>query len=82
MRRSSARRSVGGRVAHVEHGDQPGRASPEQAEAIAPDSQWPLWEVFTQGEHGAPHEHAGVCTRRTRSRRCRMRATCTRGAAA
>jgi ring-1,2-phenylacetyl-CoA epoxidase subunit PaaB len=23
------------------------------------DSQWPLWEVFTQSEHGAPHEHAG-----------------------
>ena len=23
------------------------------------DSQWPLWEVFTQGTHGAPHEHAG-----------------------
>jgi ring-1,2-phenylacetyl-CoA epoxidase subunit PaaB len=25
----------------------------------APDSQWPLWEVFTQKEQGAPHEHAG-----------------------
>jgi ring-1,2-phenylacetyl-CoA epoxidase subunit PaaB len=23
------------------------------------DSQWPLWEVFTQGEQGVPHEHAG-----------------------
>jgi ring-1,2-phenylacetyl-CoA epoxidase subunit PaaB len=23
------------------------------------DSQWPLWEVFTQGEQGAPHEHVG-----------------------
>jgi ring-1,2-phenylacetyl-CoA epoxidase subunit PaaB len=23
------------------------------------DSQWPLWEVFTQGEGGAPHEHVG-----------------------
>jgi ring-1,2-phenylacetyl-CoA epoxidase subunit PaaB len=25
----------------------------------ATDSQWPLWEVFTQSEQGAPHEHAG-----------------------
>src|SRR6059058_1176801 len=31
----------------------------EQADAIAPDGQWPLWEVFTQSEQGAPHEHAG-----------------------
>ena len=31
----------------------------EQTEALAPDSQWPLWEVFTQSEQGAPHEHAG-----------------------
>src|SRR5258708_35362452 len=31
----------------------------EQAAAVAPDGQWPLWEVFTQSEHGAPHEHAG-----------------------
>jgi ring-1,2-phenylacetyl-CoA epoxidase subunit PaaB len=23
------------------------------------DSQWPLWEVFTQGAHGEPFEHAG-----------------------
>ena len=23
------------------------------------DSQWPLWEVFTQEAQGAPHEHAG-----------------------
>lgn len=30
-----------------------------QAEAIAPGAQWPLWEVFTQSEQGAPHEHAG-----------------------
>jgi ring-1,2-phenylacetyl-CoA epoxidase subunit PaaB len=22
-------------------------------------SQWPLWEVFAQGEGGAPHEHVG-----------------------
>ncbi|HEY0779442.1 MAG TPA: 1,2-phenylacetyl-CoA epoxidase subunit PaaB, partial [Gemmatirosa sp.] len=26
---------------------------------IAPDSQWELWEVFTQEAQGAPHEHAG-----------------------
>jgi ring-1,2-phenylacetyl-CoA epoxidase subunit PaaB len=30
-----------------------------QVEAVAPDGQWPLWEVFTQGAQGAPHEHAG-----------------------
>jgi len=23
------------------------------------DSQWPLWEVFTQEKQGTPHEHAG-----------------------
>lgn len=23
------------------------------------DTQWPLWEVFTQGTDGKPHEHAG-----------------------
>ena len=23
------------------------------------ESQWPLWEVFAQGEQGAPHEHVG-----------------------
>ena len=23
------------------------------------DTQWPLWEVFTQIKQGAPHEHAG-----------------------
>lgn len=23
------------------------------------DSQWQLWEVFTQPKTGAPHEHAG-----------------------
>ena len=23
------------------------------------DRSWPLWEVFTQGVDGAPHEHAG-----------------------
>jgi ring-1,2-phenylacetyl-CoA epoxidase subunit PaaB len=31
----------------------------EQAETISGDSQWPVWEVFTQSEQGAPHEHAG-----------------------
>ena len=24
-----------------------------------PDTQWELWEVFTQEAQGAPHEHAG-----------------------
>jgi ring-1,2-phenylacetyl-CoA epoxidase subunit PaaB len=28
---------------------------PDTAQA----SQWPLWEVFTQEDGGAPHEHAG-----------------------
>lgn len=23
------------------------------------DTQWPLWEVFTQADNGAPFEHAG-----------------------
>src|SRR5690242_16436550 len=23
------------------------------------DTQWPLWEVFTQSDGGTPHEHAG-----------------------
>ena len=23
------------------------------------NTQWPLWEVFTQGDRGRPHEHAG-----------------------
>ena len=30
-----------------------------QADGGISDSQWPLWEVFTQSEQGAPHEHAG-----------------------
>ena len=25
----------------------------------APGSQWPLWEVFSQEQTGAPHEHVG-----------------------
>ena len=29
------------------------------AGASAAEAQWPLWEVFTQSEQGAPHEHAG-----------------------
>ncbi|MBM3908349.1 MAG: 1,2-phenylacetyl-CoA epoxidase subunit B [Gemmatimonadetes bacterium] len=23
------------------------------------ETSWPLWEVFTQGTDGAPHQHAG-----------------------
>jgi ring-1,2-phenylacetyl-CoA epoxidase subunit PaaB len=30
-----------------------------QAAGLADSAQWPLWEVFTQLEQGAPHEHAG-----------------------
>jgi len=29
------------------------------AEGTMADGQWQLWEVFTQEEQGAPHEHAG-----------------------
>ncbi len=44
--------------------DTPATASPETAdsaagELISPDSQWELWEVFTQEAQGAPHAHAG-----------------------
>ena len=28
-------------------------------DANATDTQWQLWEVFTQEAQGAPHEHAG-----------------------
>jgi ring-1,2-phenylacetyl-CoA epoxidase subunit PaaB len=31
----------------------------EQAAPVAADTQWTLWEVFTQEEAGAPHQHAG-----------------------
>ncbi len=27
--------------------------------AVTGNTQWPLWEVFTQAGRGAPHEHAG-----------------------
>ncbi len=36
-----------------------GEADAEAGALIAPDSQWALWEVFTQEAQGAPHEHAG-----------------------
>ena len=36
-----------------------GAAHATEQSAIASDGQWPLWEVFTQREQGAPHEHAG-----------------------
>ena len=26
---------------------------------IAADTQWPLWEVFIQGNPGIPHKHVG-----------------------
>ena len=38
-------------------GSTDGAARPE--EHAPGDSQWPLWEVFTQPPGGAPHEHAG-----------------------
>ena len=37
----------------------PAQSVAEQAAAIPDDGQWPVWEVFTQSEEGAPHEHAG-----------------------
>jgi ring-1,2-phenylacetyl-CoA epoxidase subunit PaaB len=40
----------------------PGAAAPADAPpggAAAADSQWELYEVFTQEAQGAPHEHAG-----------------------
>jgi ring-1,2-phenylacetyl-CoA epoxidase subunit PaaB len=43
------------------HAGAPAAASdaPPAADAPAPDSQWELYEVFTQEAQGAPHEHAG-----------------------
>ena len=38
-------------------GRQPAAGAP--AEGVVADGQWVLWEVFTQEEQGAPHEHAG-----------------------
>lgn len=31
----------------------------ENADGVSEETQWPLWEVFTQRDGGAPHEHAG-----------------------
>jgi ring-1,2-phenylacetyl-CoA epoxidase subunit PaaB len=32
---------------------------PSDRPAVLPSDQWPLWEVFTQGKDGEPHQHAG-----------------------
>lgn len=32
---------------------------PADGLAVTGQTQWPLWEVFTQAGKGAPHEHAG-----------------------
>ena len=37
----------------------PAQSVAAQAATIPGDGQWPVWEVFTQSEEGAPHEHAG-----------------------
>lgn len=37
----------------------PASDAPPTADAPAADSQWELYEVFTQEAQGAPHEHAG-----------------------
>ena len=34
-------------------------ATGASGDGTIPDGQWSLWEVFTQEEEGAPHEHAG-----------------------
>ncbi len=38
-------------------------SAPNAAPALEPaprgETQWPLWEVFTQEANGAPHQHAG-----------------------
>jgi ring-1,2-phenylacetyl-CoA epoxidase subunit PaaB len=34
-------------------------ASAPPSDTVPADSEWPLWEVFTQEKQGAPHEHAG-----------------------
>jgi ring-1,2-phenylacetyl-CoA epoxidase subunit PaaB len=36
-----------------------GAAADGDTAATDDAGQWPLWEVFTQSEQGAPHEHAG-----------------------
>jgi ring-1,2-phenylacetyl-CoA epoxidase subunit PaaB len=33
--------------------------TPDDGVGARGDTQWPLWEVFTQEGEGAPHEHAG-----------------------
>jgi ring-1,2-phenylacetyl-CoA epoxidase subunit PaaB len=37
----------------------PAPATHAPSEGAIADGQWQLWEVFTQEEQGAPHEHAG-----------------------
>ena len=32
---------------------------PKSGSPDAPDTEWPLWEVFVQPAQGAPHQHAG-----------------------
>jgi len=32
---------------------------PADGLSVTGETQWPLWEVFTQAGRGAPHEHAG-----------------------
>jgi ring-1,2-phenylacetyl-CoA epoxidase subunit PaaB len=40
--------------------EDPAASAAVAAQAAAlPNDEWPLWEVFTQSEQGAPHEHAG-----------------------
>lgn len=49
----------GGPAAEAMAPPSPAAADAAAAELLAPDSQWELWEVFTQDAQGAPHEHAG-----------------------
>jgi ring-1,2-phenylacetyl-CoA epoxidase subunit PaaB len=40
--------------------EQPAASAAVASQAAAlPQDEWPVWEVFTQSEQGAPHEHAG-----------------------
>lgn len=34
-------------------------AGPSVNKAVPGETSWPLWEVFSQGEGGVPHEHVG-----------------------
>jgi ring-1,2-phenylacetyl-CoA epoxidase subunit PaaB len=53
--------TIPGEVAREETTIPPASAAapPAPTAGTVADGQWQLWEVFTQEEQGAPHEHAG-----------------------